>query len=163
MARDNARGFEWAGSLVGGVAGPRTLKLAMAASTTITEGDAVVFSSGYVDAASSSSGTIAGVAVETKTTGSGENPRILVIPALPFYLFRANTSGTPTQAMVGTLVDIEGSTGAMEVNEDATTEQVVQIVDIDRDGYSDNAFGTANSDVVIRFARTDFGDANAAV
>lgn len=159
MARDNARGFKWTGSLVGGVAGPRTRAFRMAASTTITEGDAVIFSSGYLDVATATSGTIAGVAVESKTTGAGENPFILMIPALPFYLWTANTSGTPTQAMVGTLVDIEGATGAMEVDEDASTEDVVQIIDIDRDGFTGNAFSTANSDVIIRFVRTDFGDA----
>lgn len=45
-------------------------------------------------------------------------------------LFIGQCSGTPASGMEGELKDIEGATGVMEVNENATTEQVIEIVDL---------------------------------
>jgi len=158
--RDNPRGFEFAGSMYGGSVGAVTLPLLTASSTTITKGDAVILASGYVDIALSNSGSILGVATQSVTTGAGDHEDILVIPALPAYKFRAQCSGTMTQALMLSEVDIEGGTGVMEVNENANTEKVVQIVALDDDGV--NVLG-ANADVIVRFVRSNFADSDVAL
>ena len=150
---DNPRGFEFVGNMYGGSAGPRTMLMKAATGATIKEGDAVILASGYVSIALANSGTILGVAASSVTSAT-EGDDIWVIPALPGYLFRAQCSGTMTQALMLGEADIEGTTGVMEVNEDASVEDVVQIVDIDRSER--NALG-ANADVIVRFIRTNFG------
>lgn len=150
---DNPRGFEFVGNLYGGTGGARALKLKTANAQTIAPGDAVILNAGYVQIALANSGLILGVAA-SGVTGSAQGDDIWVIPAMPGFLFRAQCSGTLTQALLLKEADIEGATGVMEVNEDATVEGVVQIVDLDRSER--NALG-ANADVIVRFIRTDFG------
>lgn len=150
---DNARGFEFVGNMYGGTGGPRTMLYKTADAQTIKAGDAVILASGYVSIALANSPLILGVAASS-VTASAEGDDIWVIPAMPGYLFRAQCSGTLTQALLLSEADIEGATGVMEVNEDASVEDVVQIVDIDRS--EKNALG-ANADVIVRFIRTNFG------
>lgn len=150
---DNPRGFEWVGNLYGGTGGPRVMKLKTANTQTIAAGDAVILASGYVSIALATSGTILGVATSA-VTASSEGDDIWVIPALPGYLFRAQCEGTLTQALLLGEADIVGTTGIMEINEDASVEDVVQIVDLDRSERNSIA---ANADVIVRFIRTNFG------
>ena len=154
---DNPRGFEFVGNLYGGTGGARVMKLKTANAQTIAPGDAVILAAGYVSIALANSGMILGVAA-SGVTGSTQGDDIWVIPALPGFLFRAQCSGTLTQALLLGEADIEGATGVMEVNEDASVEDVVQIVDIDRSER--NALG-ANADVIVRFIRTNFGSFSA--
>ena len=155
---DNPRGFEWVSNLYGGTGGPQVLKLKTANTQTIAAGDAVILASGYVSIALSDSDTILGVAASA-VTSSSEGDDIWVIPAMPGYLFRAQCSGTLSQALLLGPADIEGATGVMEVNEDANVEDVLQIVDLDRSER--NSIG-ANSDVIVRFIRSEFADTIAA-
>lgn len=151
--KDNPRGFEFVGNIYGGAAGPRVLEMKAATGATIKEGDAVILAAGYVSIALANSPVILGVAASSVTSAT-QGDAISVIPAMPGYLFRAQCSGTMTQALMLGEADIEGATGAMEVNEDASLEDVVQIIDIDR---SEKNALSANADVIVRFIRTNFG------
>ena len=154
--RDNPKGFWWVKSLMSGEASPITVDVPITASTTIAVGDAVILSSGYGTVALYTSGAIYGVAVEaiaTTASGAGSTGTIKVIPALPWYVFRGQCEGTYAITVNGTSVDIEGATGVMEINENATTEKVVRVI-----GLSDlpnNAIG-ANSVVDFVWARSQY-------
>lgn len=149
---DNPNGFRWVKSLVGGVNNPEILKMEAAGSQTIAVGDAVILSSGYVAIAASNSGLIHGVAA-SPVTSSTQGDEILVIPATPWNVFEGQCSGTYAVTVRGTAVDIEGTTGIMEINEDATTEKVAQV--IGELGDPNNSVG-ANTRVLFTFVRSSF-------
>jgi hypothetical protein len=160
--RDNPRGFEWAGNLYGGTGGPRVITYKLKASSIVSAGDPLILASGYMDIAATTSGKIFGVAAEDGDATDAVVD-IDVIPALPGYLFRANASGSPAQANIGALCDIEasGGTGAYEVNENASTESTLMIVDIVRDGNV--TLGETNGDLLVRFVRGDFCSSDVAL
>jgi hypothetical protein len=78
-------------------------------------------------------------------------------PALDGYVFAGQCSGTPTQAMIYTLVDIEGaaanSTGLsnQEVNENATSNKNVYLI-----GFKGNTSIGTNAEVLFTWAKTKF-------
>lgn len=129
----------------------------VAASQTIAEGDAVILSSGLVQIALSSSGALLGVAAAPITTGASvdRDDTIPVYPAIPSLVFEGQCSGDSTAALVGTAVDIEGATGVMEVNENATTEQVIQIIGLKSDVDPALELGT-NDRVFFTIIRSQF-------
>lgn len=151
---DNANGFSWAGNLLGGNIGPLTMAYPQKNGTTITIGDFVIFGSGqgYVDIAVSTSPQLLGVAAQTQTATAATED-ILVVVARYGDLFEGQCEGTPTQASVGLECDIIGATGAMEIDENATVEDVIQIVRLVDDG--NNAMG-ANARMLVTVIRSDF-------
>ena len=127
---DNANGFTFIKAIGGrGELWKGTLEI----SNTIAKGDALIVSNtaGQVEIAVDTSPQIIGIAAEDKVTGAGATAEILYYPALPNYVFEGQCSGTFAATMINTAVDIEGATGVMEVNEDATTEDVIQIIGVD--------------------------------
>ena len=112
----------------GGVVPLRSGK--MAASTTLSKGDAIYRnSSGLIALAVSTTGaSVLGTAAETVTTGAGENTEILFVPALKEITFSGQCSGTLTQALLGTDVDISGTTGVMEISESASVGGVARLL-----------------------------------
>ena len=107
--------------------GPRRReKLEAAASQTIAIGDLVKWSSGYVAIATSTDDHLLGVA-ESAVSNSSQGDAIYV-NTHPDSVYRAYCSGTLTAAMRGSTVDMEGATGAQYVNENASTEKVLQII-----------------------------------
>lgn len=150
---DNPNGFRCIGLFSGGPV-PEPMEFTLATSQTITKGDALIMNNNLVQIALSNSGAIHCVSAETKTTTAGATATILAWPADPNYLFEAQCSGTYAAAShLYTLVDIEGATGEMEVNENANTEQVFQVLGhVQND---DNEIG-ANTRVWGRFMRSTF-------
>lgn len=146
---NNPNGFTFNSML----SGQPTIKTGVLAdSQTIAKGDALVISSGQLGIGLSNSPALYGVAAEAKVT-DGAVADILFYPATKDTLFEAQCSGTFAESMVGADVDIEGATGVMQVNENATTEQVFHIVDYIR--TDENAIG-ANTRVIGFFTRSQY-------
>lgn len=103
----------------------------VAASQTIAAGDMVILSSGLVAIAVSTSGSVLGVAAEAiTTTGSPSraNDTIMIYVADAGTVYEGQCSGSSTAALLGATADIEGATGVMEVNENASAEDILVIV-----------------------------------
>lgn len=117
---DNPNGFVCVGTIDGGPA-PEVRYARLDVNQTISRGDFLIQSSGYLQIAAAGSTEIVGLAVESKTASASLYQWIGYIPALPNALFEGQCSGTATIADLFTVCDIEGTTGIMEINEDATS------------------------------------------
>lgn len=126
---NNPNGFLFRKNGQGGTT-PLILTGIVATGQTIAEGDAIILASGLIQIALATSPTIYGFAAES-VASSAAGATMKFIPAAPGYIFSGQGSGTPTQAMLGTAVDIEGTTGVMEINENAVVEKVIQLVGVD--------------------------------
>jgi len=105
----------------------------VAAAMTIAIGDAVIEDgAGRVSIGLANSGTILGVAA-TPVTASDVDDDIWIFDN-PDQVFEGQCSGNGALADVNTCrttanaFDIEGTTGIMEINEDASTEDVVKVL-----------------------------------
>ena len=103
-------------------------------SQTIVVGDPLTNETapGYAAIAATTSGQILGVSTEDVTTDGSGTQYFKIWVACEGTIFEGQVSGTFAQADVHTSVDIDGSTGIFEVDETNTTEQVVRIVDYNR-------------------------------
>ena len=126
---DNPKGFELR-KIIGGSTGAfETFPGKSLSNTIITNGDALMAAAGYCALTNiASTDGIVGVSASRQTTSVTTNQDIALYPALQNYIFSGQCSGTPTQATVWTNCDIEGTTGIMEINEDATSLNVVKVV-----------------------------------
>ena len=123
----------------------------VATGQTITKGDALIISSGLIQIAVATSGAIYGVAAESVTSAAaGSN--IKFIPALPWYIFEGQCSGSFAVTHRGGTADIEGTTGIMEVNEDASVEDVLVMV---RE-HPDATVGSASAQIYFRWIRSAY-------
>ena len=104
----------------------KLVTLKTASSTTITKGDALVFSSGYVQRADNSATEVRFVAMEDVTTGSGEHKDILCL-YVDGVEFEADTNGNTSQSLVGTYVDL---TDHDTLNESASSNDVFYITQV---------------------------------
>lgn len=93
----------------------------------IAKGDAVIRSGGTVCIAASSSGSLLGIAAGPSNHSSTANGTVLVYDD-PKTIFEGQCSGTFSASYRTVICDIEGTTGIMEVNEDATAESVICII-----------------------------------
>lgn len=116
---DNPHGFRFWKRLAGGAAEMYTGLLA--SNQIYTTGDVLCEEAGYIKIATAVTDAIIGVAVSSNATSLGTHPKVTYCPSKMDYMFTAQCSGTPTQATVGTLVDFEGTTGIMEINENASS------------------------------------------
>jgi len=135
----------------------------VAASQTIAKGDAVILASGLVQIAVATSPQLLGIADAAITTSGSvdRDDTVAVVVALPGIVFEGQCSGDSTAALVGTACDIEGATGVMEVNENATTEDVIQVVGLRSDEDPEYTLGT-NDRVRFVVLRSQFYPALAA-
>jgi hypothetical protein len=140
--RDNPSGFRWYGSLVGAPPTVRSIVLA----GTVAQGDTLVQGTATATIGLSNSGNILGVACEDGVSGETINYYV----ATDWDLFEAQCEGTYSTSYLNQNVDIEGTTGIQEVNEDASTEGVFRILGLVEDGV--NAAG-ANARVYGIFVR----------
>jgi hypothetical protein len=152
---DNPNGFTFVRSLSGKTGTP-LVEVPLATTQTVTKGDALALSTGQATIAASSSGQIYGVAAESKTTTTS-TAQILMYPATPDNLFEAQCEGTYAASMIGTACDIEGTTGIMEVNEDATTEKVFMIMEANSE--SEIGANTRVRGIFVRSSYTGLEDA----
>jgi len=116
----------------------------VAASQTIAKGDAVILTSGLVNIALSNSAALLGVAANAITTGGSVTraDTVAVWVALPGHVFEGQCSGDSAAATLGIQADIEGATGVMEINENASVEDVVQVVGLKSDEDINFSIGT---------------------
>jgi len=125
-----------------------------AASQTIAEGDPVKLDgSGQVIIGTATDSSLLGFA-RTGVSGSSAGDLIYVYSD-PKTVFQCQCSGTFAITMVGSAVDLEGSTGAFEVNENATTYKPVRIV-----GYNASDSVGANTRVYVRLVMASLGNAS---
>ena len=113
---DNANGFT--------PVGPNPRINAYQAGGTFAKGDMVFLSSGTVVVYNHSNVVVAGVAAEPGTSG-----QFVAIYDDPEEIFSGQCSGTHSQGSNdGVLCDTEGGTGVMEVNENATVNNTIKIL-----------------------------------
>jgi len=124
---DNPNGFKPAYTLSGGP--PAVVWMPVATTQTLAKGDAITLSSGQVAISTSTSGTIDGVMAAPSVSATA-NTLVPVYVANSDTVFEGQCSGSSAVALIGTAVDIEGTTGIMEVNEDATTEVICRIIEL---------------------------------
>ena len=153
--KDVRNGFSFVRSLSGQQA---PLSGALAASQTIAKGDALIISSGLIEIALATSALIWGVAAEDASSGASitrEDDRIAFYPAAPGYIFEGQCSGITSATTVGSQADIEGATGVMEINADASVEDVVLIHALVSDIREEIDIGL-NDRVEFEFIRSSF-------
>jgi hypothetical protein len=135
------------------------MHIGLAATQVISKGDMIIEdTNGYGAIAASSSGQLLGLALhDADSTGEAAGAIDMeYIVATPATIFQGQCSGTLTQTMLMSDMDIEGTTGIMEVNENATTEQVIRIIEIpDTTEFGINEVG-ANSRVNFIVIRRTF-------
>lgn len=134
------------------------------ASTTLNEGDPVTLEAGYLILAGTGVavlGVVMGPAAVDDTVkegapivaGAGETPAVMIILAFADVVFSVQDGdATPaTQALIGTLVDMTGATGAVELASAVSTEDDVLLIALSgQDNIAGNAFG-ANADFDVIF------------
>jgi hypothetical protein len=147
---DNPNGFTFVKSLTGHA---ELWQGQVAVNNTVAKGDALIAdgTAGQLDIAVATSPQLMGIAAHAVTASATVVQNIQYYPALPWYIFEGQCSGTFATTMINTAVDIEGTTGIMEVNENATTEDVIQII-----GYDPNSAVGANTRVYFLILRSAF-------
>ena len=104
----------------------KLVKIPLAASQTIAKGDALVWASGYLAAAISTSEDVRYIAMQDVTTGATEHTECLVLPVMGVR-FEADCDGVVSIVDRGTYADL--ATKAT-INPDATLEKVFMIEEI---------------------------------
>ena len=135
------------------------------ASTTLNPGDPVALEAGYLILAGTGVpvlGVVLGPAAVDDgifdnagpiVAGAGETPEIMIILAFADVVFAVQDGdATPaTQALIGTLVDMTGATGAVELASAVSTNDDVLLMALSgQDNINGNAFG-ANADFDVIF------------
>ena len=100
-------------------------KVKMAASTTVSKGQALAFTSGLARPAVAGDAEVRYVSNENRTTTS-DTPYINVIDVTK-VTFQADTAGNTSQAIVGTKIDL---TDGVTANQAATTTKVFFVEDV---------------------------------
>ena len=94
----------------------------------LADGDLIIMlTTGLIDIAVAGSTTIHGLCVKALTATAATQKLCAYVPALETIEFEGQCSGTMAQTDIGEAVDIEGTTGIMEINEDANSTAVVRI------------------------------------
>ncbi len=123
--------------------GPDKLEYGKSAnSAVIVKGGVLVYASGYLQHATTASTNLAGVAAES-LTGDGTT-LVSFYPAIPENKFKAATTGTPTQAQVGTTCALETAT---TIDEDETGVTVFLIEEV---------YNATDKEVIGSFSNTVF-------
>lgn len=139
----------------------------LAESTTVSLGDPVTLTGGYLAPAASGAavlGVVLGAAAtddnvynnsgEVIVAGAGEHPLVKIVLALPDVYFRVQDANAtaPTIALRGVSCDFTGTTGVVEVNSSVTLNGDVQLIDkAGPDNINGNEYG-ANMDWLGIFA-----------
>ena len=124
---------------------------------TLAPGDAVILeSTGVVDLAAATDNVgILGVCQSKVTVVADTQQKVLVVPAYKDIVFSGQCSGTYTPVNAGETVDLEGTTGIMEVNENSQVASTACIRIIGLEQGIDNAVG-ANARVLFTWAKSQW-------
>ena len=128
MANVNVpNGFRFAYSLTGHT---ELVEGILKISSTIARGDALIESgtAGQVGIALATSGLLLGISAENKVTDGTTTKKILFYPAIPTNVFVGQCEGTEADTMIYSQCDIIGATGVMEIDENASVEDVIYII-----------------------------------
>jgi hypothetical protein len=151
---DNPNGFRFAFSTDGHA--PMMLKAVLKSAVALVPGDAVeLTTAGLLVCATATSSNIFGICQQKVTSSATTRQNILVIPAADNYVWEGQCSGTFAQSQLGLGVDIEGSTGIMEIDENATSTKMAMIVGLAKNQAGDNALG-ANARVYFTWIKTSW-------
>jgi hypothetical protein len=135
---DNPNSFRYMRRLSGQAA--PVLEIQMDTDATVAYGDMIfIDTDGYGSIAASTTASVLGMALESVTATSGTRPKISYIPALKDVVFSGQCSGTFALTDIGEEVDMEGTTGAQEVNENASSVDVFKIIGVS--GMPNNSVG----------------------
>ena len=135
--RDNRRGFWLSRTLTG--QGARLERGYLSANVACAHGDALYATTGYLRTTVTTDKAIIGFATEN-VASSSSNLSVSFVPAFDGYIFAGQCSGTPTQALMYTLVDIEGTANGsagvfgysiQEINENASSVKNIYLVNHD--------------------------------
>jgi hypothetical protein len=148
---DSAHGFIVEGSFIAGAGIPQW-KGRVLAGQTIAIGDPISFSAGGCRV-STAGDAVAGISVDP-CASLAAGTEIEYVPAFPWIVFSAQTSGVFSNGNIMSLSDIEGSTGIFEVNEDSNTYGTVRV--IARKDVGNTSIGTW-AEVLLVFQRTQIG------
>lgn len=102
---------------------------------------------GQIDILTSTDEECIGMSRDTHSSASA-NTDVFIYDD-PKQLFYGQCSGTPGAVVSGDFVDIEGTTGIQEINEDSTTYGVLELIDY-KPGETSEA---ANSQLIFRIAK----------
>lgn len=148
---DNPNGFRAVSNLGGGAIPMYPAKVKIGVS--LLPGDAIIMlTDGTVDVALAASTTILGVC-QSVVVGGVALQDCKYVPAMDSLVFEGQCSGTYTPTNAGVSVDIEGTTGIMEINENAVLTGVARVLKL-ADGIG-NAAG-ANARVLFTWARSQW-------
>ena len=165
---DNPNGFRYEFRYSDG--SPPVATYLQKASTTLNAGDPVALEAGYLILAGTGVpvlGVVMGPAAVDDTVqngtpivaGAGETPGVMIILAFNDVVFRVQDGdATPaTQALIGTLVDMAGATGAVEIaSAVSTNDDVLLLALADLDNIAGNTWG-ANADFLVTFTLSVLG------
>jgi hypothetical protein len=123
----------------------------------LAPGDAVyLLSTGVVDIMTASINVgVLGVCQSKVTAEAGVQKKVLVLPAYKDIVFSGQCSGTYSPVNAGETVDLEGTTGIMEVNENSLVASTACIRIIGLEQGIDNAVG-ANARVLFTWAKSQW-------
>lgn len=144
---DCPNGFMAIGSLDGGLP-QEFLGWVQSGANPIKIGDPLFVTGGFIRIADANDGALIGMSNSVVPTD------LCAIQKIYFYgspntMFSGQCSGAYTQAMQFDICDIEGSTGIFEVDENASSQGVLQIIGLAT--YDDNDYGTnAKVKVIIK-------------
>lgn len=116
----------------------KTQRMPVAASQTLARGDAIIISSGQVAIALANSAEIAGVIAQASVGAAAATMVEVWNDPDQVFIGRANAGNA---IAAGATCDIIGATGAMELDENATSTNVAKIVELLDDTEAATAAG----------------------
>jgi hypothetical protein len=139
---DNPHGFRPVVNLAGGSVIP-TWEGRYASASTVSLGDALYATAGYLHFTATATPAVVGVAITQKTGSATTSSAMLFWPAVDWIVYEGQcSSGTaPAQADVWDACDIEGTSGVQEVNEDGSTNLNVWVIDIGSNCQTNTSIG----------------------
>lgn len=102
-------------------------KFKMAASTTIVDATFLAYTGGFLTPATAATTELFAIARESKISGAGENPEVLVELLDDGVDIIVDTAGNTSQALVGTKIDL---TNASTANQAASTTKVLLVTGV---------------------------------
>jgi hypothetical protein len=112
-------------------------------SVTVAIGDALTFTTtGFITLGLAASTTILGVSKSAITGAAGVTPQVAYTPNVPGIIWQGQCSTTGTRTICFETHDMSGGTGAMQINDGATSTNVIFPLKLATDSlFPENAFG----------------------
>lgn len=141
---DNAYSFRFHSWKGGGTGAMPLHQVTTDSNVSVSLGDAIhLTTEGLAIVATAAHTALVGIAAEPITGAAGTRKSLLVIPAMDNVVFVGQCSGTAAITDIGEDVDLEGTTGAQEINENASSTDVFRIV-----GKKDGSEWGANAELL---------------